>query len=110
MATIEERDYFEGFSPPMVLGYIHSEFGDDGLREFMHLLLNPTDAQIIERSTPHMGTVTPYDIRCAREMVYPLDEYAAELREMNLLDAADIVSPQIRTSDCGPLENAQSEV
>ena len=98
--TIEaNREFFEGFSGAMICAYIYQELGADSLRGFLNMLTNPTDEQIVEICTPHLGTVTAYDIKCARETVYPLEEYAAELREMGLERVADIVSP--RSSDDG---------
>jgi hypothetical protein len=82
--AMTEPEMFEGFSPAMVLAYIHAEMGDDALREFLAMASNPTDKQIVECCTPYMGTITAYDIEVMREQVFPWQEYADELADMGL--------------------------
>jgi hypothetical protein len=88
---MSEPDMFEGFSPAMVIAYIHSELGDDALREFLNMLIDPTDQQIIDACTSFLGTVTAHDIKRLREDVPPFADYADELADMGLEHVADIV-------------------
>jgi hypothetical protein len=82
--TEQSQEFFAGFSPAMVIAYIHAEMGDDALREFLDLLENPTEKQRIEQCISMFGALIPHDLEVMRQQVIPWEEYAAELADMGL--------------------------
>jgi hypothetical protein len=92
MAMTEHPDgMFEDYTPAMVLAFVFEQMGEEGLVEFLDRLCNPSDEMILREGPYWLGTVTPHDVERIKGRPEPLDRYEAELREMGLNAAADIV-------------------